>query len=86
MTRANLLDTMSQKEFVYWCAREETDPIYDGWIANAINCETVCTASLNKIKATRQHFLPYKIQKQTRQKSAMELLAEFRKYGASRTK
>jgi hypothetical protein len=48
-THAELLDTISNDEFMYWLAMEQVDPIYDPWVANAWNCQASSAAFRKKV-------------------------------------
>ena len=58
MSRSQLLDTISNAEFVAWLALQSIDPFFDGWQANAINCQTTAAIAGNRVSADK--FLPIK--------------------------
>jgi hypothetical protein len=55
-TRCELLQTISQSEFIDWLALQSIDPFFDGWMANAVNCQMTAAAVGSKIAIEK--FLP----------------------------
>ena len=75
MTRDQLLESITQLEFLDWLAVQSTDPFFDPWLANAINCQTVAAAAGSKVAVDK--FLPVKPKK--RKLSDSELKAAIRR-------
>ena len=62
MTHAKLLSSMTQDEFNHWLALESLDPLFDPWIANAINCQTTASTFAKKTPKI-ENWLPVKPKK-----------------------
>ena len=58
MTHEHLLATMSQAEFTRWLVMQSADPLFDPWLANAINCAQIANMFGGNVKPSR--FLPVK--------------------------
>ena len=56
MTHEQLLATMSQAEFTRWLVMQSVDPLFDPWLANAMNCAQVANMFGGNAKPSR--FLP----------------------------
>lgn len=76
MTRAEVLTRISQSEFTDWLAMQSIDPFFDGWQANAINCQVTAAAAGSKVDANR--FLPIKVAR--RPQSEAELKSSMRAF------
>jgi hypothetical protein len=56
MTRERLLNEMPASEFSIWLAMQRLDPLFDPWLANAINCSTMAATFGGKTKPAK--FMP----------------------------
>ena len=73
--RDQLLDSITQREFLDWLALQSIEPFFDPWLANAVNCRVTAAAAGTNAPVTK--FLPVKPLK--RKQTAEELKAAMRR-------